>query len=104
VEGYISAVSFTNVFYIVHGARDREEAQRVVRTMAHIFTPATCDAMVIRQAIDSNLPDFEDAVQYFSALHAGAECILSRDLGGYPRRPAVPVLSPTAFLAQLEIA
>lgn len=103
LEGHVSAVSFTNIFYIVQSARDRGEAERAVRTMVGIFTPATCDAQVIRQAVDAGLPDFEDAVQYFSALHAAADCILSRNPGDFPRRPVVPVLSPTEFLAQLEM-
>jgi predicted nucleic acid-binding protein len=103
VEGYASALSFVNVFYLVAGLRDGEEARRAVGTMAGIFTPATCDAAVIRHAVDARLPDFEDAVQYFSAVHAGADCILSRDWGGYPRRPAVPVVSPAEFLAGLQL-
>jgi predicted nucleic acid-binding protein len=102
LEGYISAVSFTNVFYIVQGVRDRHEAERAVNTIVGIFTPATCDAQVIRQAVDAGVPDFEDAVQYFSALHAGVDCILSRNPDDFPHRPAVPVLSPTEFLGQLE--
>ncbi len=102
LEGYASAVSFTNVFYIVEATEGRADARRAVRTMVGFFTPATCDAQVIRQAVEAGLPDFEDAVQYFSALHAGADCILSRNPDDFPRRPAVPVFSPTEFLAQLE--
>ncbi len=103
LEGYVSAVSFTSIFYIVRAAGTRADAEKAVRTMLDIFTPATCDAQVIRQAAGTRARDFEDAVQYSSALHAGAECILSRNLRGYPRRPAVPILSPTEFLAKIEM-
>jgi len=101
-EGCASAVSFVNVFYMVARVRDREEAGRAVREMIDIFTPTTCDGQVVRQAVHAGLSDFEDAVQYFSALHAGADCILTRNAAGFPRRPAVSVLSPREFLAQLD--
>ncbi len=102
LDGCVSAVSFTNVFYVLETLLDAAEARRAVKAMANIFTPATCDARVIRQAVEADLADFEDAVQYFSALHADADCILTRNPGDFPRRPAVPVLSPAEFLAQLE--
>ena len=102
LQGYVSAVSFPNIFYVLQRTRGREDAARAVRTMLDIFNAVTCDAQVVYRAIDSAMPDFEDAVQYFSALRAGADCILSRNQGDFPRRPAVPVLSPGEFLAQLE--
>lgn len=103
IEGFASAVSFTKVFYIVEATRGRKEAEGAVGKILGIFTPAACDAQVIRQAADADTPDFEDAVQYFSALHAGVDCILSRNADDFPRKPVVPVLSPTEFLAQLEV-
>ncbi len=102
IEGYVSAVSFTDIFYIVQRVRNGAEARSVVRGMLGVFTPATCNAGIVRQAVESDLPDFEDAVQYFSALHAEADCIITRNAPDFPRRPALPVLSPAQFLAQLE--
>ena len=102
LEGYVSALSFPNIFYVLHKMRNRRDAARAVRTMLGIFSAVACNGDVIRQAIDSDLPDFEDAVQYFSALHAGADCILSRNAGDFPRRSAVPVLSPAELLARIE--
>ena len=102
VDGYVSAVSFTNVFYIVDGARDREEAERVVHEMVGIFTPAACNDRVIRQAVEADISDFEDAVQYFSALHAGADNIITRNAADFPRQTEMPVLSPQEFLAKVD--
>ena len=103
VEGLVSAVSFANVFYIMRRWGDVAAAREAVILLRDAFTAVACDASVINRAIDSKMRDFEDAVQYFSALHAGADCILSRNPGDFPRRPAVPVFSPTEFLAQLEM-
>ena len=96
------AVSFAAIFYIVERQLSRAAAARAVRTLFEIFSPAACDAEVLRQAIDADLPDFEDAVQYFSAVHAGADCIVSRNPADFPPDPALPVLSPAEFLARVR--
>jgi predicted nucleic acid-binding protein len=102
LEGLAAAVSFTNAFYIISKVLARESARNAIKKMRGIFAPVTCDGWVINKAIDAELPDFEDAVQYFSALHAGADCILTRNAGDFPPQPVVPVFSPAEFLARTE--
>jgi predicted nucleic acid-binding protein len=102
LDGLAATLSFTNVFYILNKVLDRGSARNSVKKIRDIFTPAACDAWVINQAIDADLPDLEDAVQYFCALRAGADCILTRNAGDFPRKPVLPVLSPKEFLAQLR--
>lgn len=102
LEGLVSAVSFTDVFYIVRRWGGPDSAREALLALRDVFCPAVCDAPVINQAIDSQLGDFEDAVQYFSALRADADCLLTRNPDDFPRRPAIPVLSPREFLAQLD--
>ncbi len=101
IRGFISAVSFTNIYYIVRRLKDHRTALKAVKLVRDTFRPVTCDEQVVNQAIDSNMKDLEDAVQYFSALRADASCIVSRDPGHFPRSD-VPVLSPTEFLAAHE--
>lgn len=103
VEGLVSPVSFTNVFYIVDRWADGESAREAVRLLRDAFTPVACNALIINQAIDADLPDFEDAVQYFSTIHAQADCIVTRNPDDFPRRPEVPIVSPAEFLAEFEL-
>jgi predicted nucleic acid-binding protein len=102
IQGLVSTVSFTNIFYVMRRWGGAKAARRAMVLLRDAFTPVPCDAMIINQAIDGEVEDFEDAVQYFSALHVGADCILSRDPAGFPREPAVPVLTPAEFLARLR--
>jgi predicted nucleic acid-binding protein len=104
VEGFASAITFPIIFYIVERARGRAEGQRAVRALAGILSVALCDGQVISQAIGCDAADFEDAVQYFSALRVGADCIITRDRSGFPADGTIPVLTPTEFLAQFELA
>ena len=55
------------------------------------------------QAVDRALMlkanDFEDALQYFSALQAGADCIVTRNVKDFPFAE-IEVLAPADFLTK----
>ena len=99
VEGLVSVVSFTNIFYVVRKLADVKTARRTLVLLRDLFTVVACDSHILNRAIDSRLKDFEDAVQYFSALQAGAECLISRNPDDFPRKSDCPVLTPAEFLA-----
>lgn len=103
VDGLVSAVSFTTVYDLVDRWVNADSAREAVVLLRDALTAVACDAKVINHAIDAALPDFEDAVQYFCALHAGAECILTRNVRDFPGQPEIPVLSPREFLSETEI-
>jgi len=96
--GVVSAVSFTNVYYIVRRLMGRRAAQQAVVLMRHTFEMVATDAQTLNQAIDAGFSDFEDAVQYFSALRCGAACLVTRNPKHFPKE-GIPVHTPTEFLA-----
>ena len=102
IEGQVSAVSFKDLFYLLRKWGDTDSAREAVVLVRDAFTPVACDALVINQAIDSGLADFEDAVQYFSAIHAEADCIVTRNPDDFPAESVVPVLRPDEFLAEFQ--
>ena len=99
LRGLVSATSFTNVYYIVRRLKDRRTADRAVRLLRDLFMPVACDEQVLDQAIGARFEDFEDAIQYFSAVRAGASYLITRDQGHFPEVPHLLVLSPAEFLA-----
>ncbi len=50
------------------------------------------------QAIDAGFKDFEDAIQHFSAIRAGSDCIVTRNISHFPPADVAP-LTPKEFLA-----
>jgi predicted nucleic acid-binding protein len=98
VRGLVSVLSFSNIYYIVRRLRDRRAAAAALRLLRDTFTPVALDEQVLSQAMDAGLKDFEDAMQYFSALRAGAACLISRNPHHFPRS-ALSVLTPAEFLA-----
>lgn len=98
VTGQISVISFNNIYYIVRKVGGRKTADRVLAMLRDVFTPITLDGKILNRAIDAGFADFEDAIQYHSALHADASCIISRNPNHFPQSD-LPVLSPAEFLA-----
>lgn len=54
-------------------------------------------------ALTSTFRDKEDALQYYTALHAKADFFVTRNLKDYkPAQVSLPVYSPADFLKQLQ--
>jgi predicted nucleic acid-binding protein len=97
IRGFISVISFNNIYYVVRKLRTRRVADRMMLLLRDTFTAVALDQQILDQAIDAGLKNLEDAIQYFSAVRAGAACIVSRDAGAFPRS-ALPVLTPGELL------
>jgi predicted nucleic acid-binding protein len=100
IEALVSVISFNNVYYVVRRASNRKSAERSLRLMRGIFTPVPLSVQILNQAIDAGYADFEDAIQFHSAIHAAADCLITRD-GDHLPATDLPVISPAAFLASL---
>lgn len=100
IEALVSAISFNNVYYIVRRLSGRNAAEISLRLMRSIFTPVPLSVQILNQAIDAGWDDFEGAIQFHSAIHAQADCLITRDAGHFPDGD-FPVLAPAAFLATL---
>ncbi|MBI4612564.1 MAG: PIN domain-containing protein [Planctomycetes bacterium] len=98
IGGHVSAISFSNCYYIVHRHAGRRSADKAVRLLRDVFEPVDLTAQILNQAIDAGFADFEDAIQFHSAVHAQAKCVITRNPDHFPRTP-LSVLSPAEFLA-----
>ena len=97
LEGHISAMSFNNAYYVLRRIETRRAAREGLRLLRDIFHIVPLTEQILHRAIDSEFSDFEDAVQFFSAHHAGADFILTRNVRDFPAKPLV-VVTPEEFL------
>ena len=96
IRAFISSVSFNNMYYIVRKSENRVRADKAIRILRDVFEPVAPDSQIINQAIDMGLDDFEDAVQYCSAIRVKATCLVTRDPKGFPKT-GLSILSPEEF-------
>jgi len=63
-----------------------------------LCTTTTVDKEIVHKALESDYKDLEDALQYYSAMAADAEVIVTRNVKDFVKYE-IPVITPTEFLA-----
>ena len=102
LKGYLCALSFPTLFYLLSKELNREKAIKTLEKIRIVFSIASVDQKVIDLSLASDFKDFEDAVQYYSAVQVKADCLITRNKDDYID-DKIPVLTPEEFLALFEI-
>ena len=97
-EGYITAKSVTDIYYLTHSDAETRKILSKLFTLFHVLDTASLDC---RKAISSEISDYEDAIMVETAIRSGMDCIVTRNVKDYAKS-SVPVYEPSAFLSNLE--
>lgn len=79
VEGYISASTFGDLYYIIRKVRGRDWTITYLRQLVTFCQIATVDSTAINMALTINFRDFEDAIQYSTAVLNHLDAIITRN-------------------------
>ncbi len=78
---FSSALSIANVSYVLLKKRKPEETKQILRKLKFLVGILNLDERVINLALnDSEFKDFEDGLQYYSALENNIDIIATRNL------------------------
>ncbi|MEH2244817.1 PIN domain-containing protein [Nostoc sp.] len=100
VQGYVSGHAVTNIFYILRRKVGNEVARELLAKLLQHLQVASVTDEVIRQALNSPIKDFEDAVTSAAALTTGLEIIVTRNTPDFVVS-LVPAMLPDEFLTTL---
>lgn len=100
VQGYITATTLTDIFYIARKAKGSETARQDVSDLLALMQICTVNRRILEAAISSDLPDFEDAVQLACALNENLDAIISRDAQDFTNA-TLPIFSASELLERL---
>ncbi|MEG4491341.1 PIN domain-containing protein [Microcoleus sp. D3_18_C4] len=84
IQGYISASTFSYLYYIIRRDRGRDWTLDFLRQLATFCQVATVDNSVISMALTCNFKDFEDAIQYSTAVINRIDAIVTRNPRDFP--------------------
>src|SRR5262249_5823414 len=101
VEGYLSAISVNNLYYIVSKLQNRRIAERFVDDILRDFEISSLTKTILKQARNVVGKDFEDSIQYFSAIQEGCDVLITRNKKDFPTL-GLQVLTPGEFLKKLQ--
>ena len=98
---FVTATTITDLYYIIRKARGSEDALEFVRDLLGIFDVAGVDRLVILDALDRGLADFEDAVQCAAAEQGNISTVVTRNEADFASS-GLSVQSPAAFLEAMR--
>lgn len=99
-EGYISALSFANIMYIMRKQLTPKQIEEVFDQLKLIFSFYALNAAVLTKAVNMKWDDFEDAIQSATAEAVHADYIITRNLKDFSRSKVMALL-PSELLARL---
>lgn len=97
----VSPISFVNTNYVLIKGEDNLIVLEKLRKFKVICEVCEMDDLIIDKSLHSGFNDFEDAVQYYSAINANCKTIITRDKKGF-LKSELPVMNPKEFLTSLK--
>ncbi|WP_373523947.1 type II toxin-antitoxin system VapC family toxin [Aquiflexum sp.] len=95
---YLSAVSINNIYYIVRRFLGHKKTIEVVETLTEMTEIVGTTKKEIIEALKNNFSDYEDSIQYSSALTInGLDAIITRNIKDY-KNSSIAVMTPLNFL------
>ncbi len=101
IVGFTSPIIFTNTFYLVSKAKNRNKAWEALRKLRLLFKVTKLNEDIVDFALASGFKDFEDAIQYYSAIESKADYLVTRNKNDYVGEEVV-ITSPQELLAIIE--
>ena len=97
-EVLVAATSLKDIFFFAERSAGADAAYRAVELVLDIATPAQVDALVCRNALVLERPDYEDGIVAACMSAEGADAIVTRDAESFSKLE-VPKYSPSEFIA-----
>ena len=101
---YISALSYSNIYYILRKTCSHKEMISLLKDLQAISMTIDVTGDIIQQALGSPLKDFEDAIQLNTALaNKKIQAIVTRDPKGF-KNSDISILTPEEAVSIIESA
>jgi predicted nucleic acid-binding protein len=100
IAGYISASTFSDLSYIIRKARGRDWTLTYLKQLITFCQIATVNQAAIIMAFTTNFQDFEDSIQYSTAVVNKLDAIITRNPQDFPI--VTPrIITPEQLIAEL---
>ena len=97
----VSPISFATVNYFLSKYENSETVREKLRKFSIISEVCMLNEQTVEKGLNSDIKDFEDALQYFSATESECEIIITRN-GKDFKKSLIPVMTANEFLSSLK--
>ena len=102
IKVFTSPTSISNTYYLLSKYENTKSALEKIRKFKVLCSISMMDDEVVEKAINSDFKDFEDAMQYFSALASHCDLIVTRNEKDF-KNAMIPVMNGESYLQTLKI-
>ena len=96
-----SALSYATVSYFLSKYENPEMAKSKFRKFKIISEICSIDELIIEKGLNSNFKDFEDSLQYFSAVTSECDILITRN-GKDFKESQIPVMTADEYLQSIK--
>ncbi len=96
----VSPISFATVSYILSKFESAEIVKEKLRKFKIISEISKIDGDIVEKGLNSKFTDFEDALQYFSAIDSECDILITRN-GKDFKASVIPVMSAEEYLKSI---
>ncbi|WP_425422436.1 type II toxin-antitoxin system VapC family toxin [Phaeodactylibacter xiamenensis] len=94
----VSSLSFANANYILSKLKSKEEARAILTRFKVLVEVLALDDKILELSLnDDAFSDFEDGLQYYTALENESDVIITRNLRDF-KTSAIPVMTAGQYL------
>lgn len=93
----VSSLTIANTHYILSRQLKVADARKVLRQFKVLVDVLPLHDKILELSLDSSFKDFEDAIQYYSALEGKANKIITRNKKDF-KSASIPVLTAREYL------
>lgn len=97
VQLFICSLSFSTIFYLLRRQVGKEKAMLILRSFRKLVRVLPVNDDIVDKALQSSFTDFEDAIQYYSAVESGIDTIITRNVKDF-RNANASVMTPEEYL------
>lgn len=94
----VSDLSIANMKYSTRKTITLSDFYKIIKLSRELFTIVPVGEKAVDHALEIETRDFEDALQYFSAEQAGADCVVTRNIKDFDFASTVETLEARDFL------
>lgn len=101
IKLFVSSLTFANTYYILSQKMKLYDARKIVRKFKVLVEVLPMDDKIIDLALESDFKDFEDAIQYHTAIENEISIIVTRNLKDF-KTSRIPVLTAKNYIETRE--
>jgi len=94
---YVSALSFANLNYMLSKQYSAAQARKLLLRFKTLINVLAVNDKILDLALSSDFKDFEDALQYQTAIENNINILLTRNLKDF-KTADIPVMTAEQFL------